>query len=92
MRLRAEVVDFVRLHFLQDTGQVGAIRKIAIVQLEAGIFDVRILIDVIDALGVELRSPALDAMNFITLFQQKFRQVGTVLAGHAGDQCYFLAH
>jgi hypothetical protein len=31
---RAQVVHFIRLHFLQDTGQVGGIGQVAVVQVE----------------------------------------------------------
>jgi hypothetical protein len=47
---------------------------------------VRILIEVIDAVGIEQRGTALDAVHFVTLVEQGFSQVGAVLAGHAGNQ------
>jgi hypothetical protein len=53
---------------------------------------VRVLVDVIDAFGVEGRGPALDAVHGVALFQQEFRQVGAVLAGDAGNQGGFLGH
>ena len=40
----------------------------------------------IDPGGVETAGSALDAMNGITFFQQKFRQIAAVLAGDAGYQ------
>jgi hypothetical protein len=49
----------------------------------------RILVDVVDPLRVERGSAALDAVDFIAFFQQKLRQVGAVLAGHASYQCFF---
>ena len=48
-----------------------------------------ILIDVIDAGGVELRRAALDAVYPIAFLQQEFGKIGAVLAGHAGNQRYF---
>ena len=53
MGLCAQVIDLVGLHFGNDPRQVGAVGQITVVQLKAGIVCVRILIDVIDALGVE---------------------------------------
>ena len=51
---------------------------------------VRILIQMIDAVGVEQRGPALDAVHFVALAEQKLGKVGAVLAGDAGDQrCFF---
>ena len=37
-------------------------------QAKAAIFHVRILIDVVDARGVEQRSTSLDAMDFVAFF------------------------
>ena len=51
--------------------------------------DVGILIDVIDALGVEEGRAAFDAVDFVAFFQKEFREVGTVLAGDACDECFF---
>jgi ABC-type enterochelin transport system substrate-binding protein len=59
------------------------------VEFEAGVFDVRIFVDVIDALGVKEGGTAFDAVNFVAFFEEKFREVGTVLAGDAGDECAF---
>jgi hypothetical protein len=28
-------------------------------------------------------------VNFVTFFEQQFREVGTVLACDAGDECFF---
>ncbi|KAG0753743.1 hypothetical protein G6F22_021323 [Rhizopus arrhizus] len=50
---------------------------------------VRILVQVVDARGVEQRSAPLDAVDLIALGQQELRQVGPVLAGNAGNQCPF---
>ncbi|MCY1302789.1 hypothetical protein D9M70_524700 [compost metagenome] len=61
-------------------------------QDEVLVVDVRILIDVVHALSVERGGAALDAVDFVALFQQEFCEVGAVLAGDAGDQGFFLAH
>jgi hypothetical protein len=84
--LRAQIVDFVRLDFLNDARQVRSIRQVAIVQLEIGRRRVRILVDMIDALRIEQRGTALDTMHFIALFEQKFCKIRTVLARHARDK------
>jgi hypothetical protein len=84
---RAQVVDLVGLHLLHDADQVGAVRQITVVQLEALVVDMRVLVQMIDPVGVEQAGAALDAVHFVALRQQQFGQVGAVLAGHAGDQC-----
>ena len=47
---------------------------------------VGVLVEVVDAVGVEQRGAPLDAVHLIALVQQEFRQVGAVLASHSGDQ------
>ena len=68
MALGAEVVDLVRLNFLNDANQVASVGQIAVVQLEVSVVNVRVLVDVVYALGVEQRSTAFDAMDDIALF------------------------
>ena len=63
MDLRGEIVDLVRLSFLDNADQIGGVRHVAIVQDELRVWLVRILIEVLDAPGVERRRPALDAVN-----------------------------
>ena len=52
MRLHAEVVDLIGLNFRWDAGQIRVIRQIPIMELELSMIAVRILIDVVDPLGV----------------------------------------
>lgn len=89
MALRAQVVDLVGLHLLQDAGEVAGIRQVAVVQHEVLVIDMGIFVDMVDPLGIEKGGAALDAVNFVALFEQKLCQVGTVLAGDAGDECFF---
>ena len=87
--LRAEVVNFVWLDLADDAGEVRGVREIPVMQAEAGVLDVRVLVNVVDPLGVEERGAALDAVDFVAFFEQEFREVGSVLAGDAGDECFF---
>ena len=52
----------------------------------------RVVIEMIDAAGVERRRAALDAVDDIALAEQKLGKIGAVLAGDAGDQCNFVGH
>jgi hypothetical protein len=65
---RAQVVDLVGLHLLHDADQVGAVGQVAVVQLEALVVDVRVLVQVVDAVGVEQAGAALDAVHRVALF------------------------
>ena len=60
-------------------------------QDETRMRDLRILIEVIDAGGIEGRRPALDAMDVVAFGKQQFREVGAVLTRDAGDQGSFVA-
>ncbi len=88
----AQVVNFIRLGLLNDARQVAAVAEVAVVQLEAGIVDMRVLVEVVYALGVERAGPALDAVDGVAFFKQEFSQVGAVLAraaaeNNGGDFC-----
>jgi hypothetical protein len=83
MALVAEVVDLVGLHQLKYADQIGAVDEVAVMKRQAGMALVRILVEVIDPLGVEAAGLSLDTMNLMASFNEKFRKVGTVLAGDA---------
>ncbi len=70
--LRAEVVDFVGLRFLNDAGQVAAVAQVAVVQLEACVVYMRVLVDVVYTLGVEGAGAAFDAVDGVAFFQKEF--------------------
>jgi len=58
-------------------------------QDEVPLFSVRILVEMVDPLGVEQRSATLDAMDFVALLQQELCEVGAILAGNTRNQCFF---
>jgi len=43
--------------------QVAGVAQVAVVQFEVGVVHMRVLVNVVDALGVEAARPALDAVN-----------------------------
>ena len=49
MALGGEIVDLVGLRLLHDADQVGRVGQVAVVQEEAGVGVVRVLVEVIDA-------------------------------------------
>jgi hypothetical protein len=89
MALGCQVVDLVGLDLLEDADQVGGIGEVPVVENEIAVLLVGVLVEVVDAVGVEGGCPAFDAVDFIAFFQQEFGEVGAVLAGDAGDQCFF---
>ena len=89
MALRAKIVDFVGLCFLNDAHEVAGVGQITVVQLEMGILDVRVLVDMIDALGVEQTRPALDAMHNVSFFQEQFGQISAILTCDTSNEGNF---
>ena len=89
MALRAEVVDLVGLEFVEQLDQRHRIGQVAVVQNKPGAGDMRIVVEVVDARGVEAGGAADDAMDFVAFFQQQFGEIGAVLTGDAGDECAF---
>ena len=73
-------------------GQMSSgIGEIAIVQHEALLLDVRVLVDILDPAGVERRRPPLHAVDRVPLLEQQPREVGSVLAGGPGNESNFSA-
>src|SRR5260370_24681927 len=86
MSLRGEVVDLARAYFVDESRQVRGVGHIAVMQGQGTIGPVRILVEMIDAPGVDRRRPADESVHLIALFQQELSQVRAILAGDPGDQ------
>ena len=54
-------------------------------QLEVGVLDMRVLINMIYPLGVKRACAPLDAVDDVAFFKQEFGKVRAVLASNAGD-------
>jgi len=70
-----EVINFVWLRFLDDAYQIASVAQIAVVQFEIGVLDVRVLVDVVDTLGVKRTGATFEAVDDVSLFKQKFCKV-----------------
>ena len=90
MALRGEIVDFGRPDLLHQADQVGRVRHVAIMQQERHVARMRILVEMVDAGGIERGRPPLDAVDGVALAEQIFGEIGAVLAGDAGDQRHAL--
>ena len=51
-----------------------------------------VLVKMIDAVRVEQRRAALDAVHLIALLQEQFGKIGSVLPGYAGDERSLFGH
>ena len=87
MALRCQVINLIRLHFLNNSDQIGRIGEIAVMHQKMHIGLVWVPVEMIHPAGVKRRCSPLDAMDFIAFGQQKFCQIGSVLPCDAGNQC-----
>ena len=87
MALGRQIVHLIGLHLLQNTNQVGGIRKITIMKDKPPVGFVGSLVKMINTICIKQRGPSLDPMNLISLIQQKLRQISAVLSGYPGYQC-----
>jgi hypothetical protein len=62
------------------------------VEDQAPVLFVRILVEVVDAAGVEGRRAPDHAVHFVAFVEKELREVGAVLTGDAGDQRTFRRH
>jgi hypothetical protein len=67
MTLSSQIVYLIRLHLLDDTNQIGGIGQIPVMQDKPSVRIVWVLVKMINAVSVEKRSSALDAVNNIFL-------------------------
>ena len=67
--LGAEIVNLIGLNLLNYSNEVCTVSKVAIVQDEARVLFMRVLIEMIDPAGVETASTTLDPMHPIALFK-----------------------
>ena len=67
------------------------IGQVAVMQDEAPVALVRILVEVVDAVGVEQRGAALDAVDLVALLEQELGEIGAILAGDAGNKSFLHA-
>ena len=70
MAHRSEVVDLVGFYFLDDADEVGGIREVPVVEFEPKVFFVRVLVQMIDAIGVQQRRAPLDPMHLVAFLQK----------------------
>src|SRR5437588_2658648 len=87
MTLCGEIVNLVRLNLLHDPHEVRRIGQVAVVQRHMHIGFVRVAVEMIDALSIEQRGPALDTVHLVAFRQQQLREIRTILSRDPGDQC-----
>ncbi len=86
VRLGREVVHLLRLDRPDEVHQAERVGQVAVVQHQRTPLLVRVLVDVVEAPGVERGRPADEAVHLVSLGEQQFGEVGAVLTGDARDQ------
>ncbi len=89
MRLCTEIVDLIRLDFLDNMNERRRVGQITIVEDELRIGVVRILVDIVNPGRIEKRAATLDAMNFVTFSQKKLGEVSAILTRDSCDEGFF---
>jgi hypothetical protein len=79
------MVDLVRSVTIDDIQEPLAAGEVPVVEEELGDGLIGIFVDVVNPLSVKSAGATDDAVYFITLGQQKFREVGAVLARDTGN-------
>jgi len=57
---------------------------------EAGRREMGVAVEVVDTRAVDRARPPDDAVDFVVFGEKELGEVGAVLAGDAGDKCFFL--
>ena len=84
--LCAQVVDLIGLDVLQQVGQRVSVGQVAVVQEHPGLVQMRVQVQVVDALRTEGAGATDQPVDLIALVQQQLGQVGTVLAGDPREE------
>ena len=69
MGLSGEIVDFIRSYFFYDMDQARGIGKITMVENKFTIALVRVLVEVVDSIGIKKRCSSFDTMYFVAFFE-----------------------
>ncbi len=88
MRLCSEVIYLIRTGYLENRSQRFRIGEITVVEMEPAA-KIRFVPQVIDALTIEGRSAANDAVHIVALGQKKFGKIGAILPGDTSDKRTF---
>jgi hypothetical protein len=67
-------------------GKNARVSQFAVVQDKAATGNVRIFIEMIDAIGIKERSATLYAVHLVTFLQQELGEVCSILSGNTGDE------
>src|SRR5438105_13771632 len=84
--LRPEVVDLLRPHLVDQPRQPGGVGHVAVVEDQAKVGLVWVLVEVIDAARVDGGRAPDQPGNLIALLDQELSEVRAILTGDSGDK------
>ena len=84
--LAGEMINFFRGNAEKDATERGLVGEFTVVEEEAFAVNVGILVERVETGALEGAGAANDSVNFVTFFEEKFSEVGTVLASNSGDE------
>jgi hypothetical protein len=88
--LRAEVVDLAGADALEETVEVRRVGEVTVMEVKAlFLAEFLVVVEVVDPIRVEGTATADHSVNLVAFLKELFGEVGTVLSGDAGDECFF---
>ena len=86
MRLRTQIVNFIGLDLVDQTIQVSGVSPGHRNANAEEYSLVRIRIDVIETIGIEIGCAADDAMYLVASGEQKLGKIGSILPRYSGNE------
>jgi hypothetical protein len=81
--LGAQVVDLGRLNIVNEICHLSRHREISIMKMKPDLRSMRVMVDMINAIGVESAGTADKPVNLVAFVQKKLSQVTAILACNA---------
>jgi hypothetical protein len=85
MGLGSKVIYLVRLNALHQLNQIGRIGHVPVMEYKPPVFQVLVLVKMINSLGIERGRTPFYAMHLIPFANQKFSKVSPILSGNTGN-------
>ena len=71
MTLCTQVIDLIGLRLLHDPNEITRISQITVMQDKIAMINVRVLVEMINAIGIKKGCAAFNAMNDVAFFKQE---------------------
>ena len=84
--LRTQVVNLIRLQLIEQLHQLYGIRQVAVMKKQIRVIHQGILVEMIQATGIEGGCAPHDAMYLVSLLQEKLCKIRTILTCDSGNQ------